>query len=250
MPVHDWTRVDAGTFHDFHNSWIVHVKEALNGGLLPRGFYAQSEQQFGIGIADVLALHSDKEPLDTSTDSGGAAIATMAPPKGGRRVVASPNATFRDLRRTVTIRHVSGHKVVALVEIVSPANKDRESSVSEFVDKAHDALRHGIHVLVIDLLPPGNHDPRGMPFAVWESLGDLDDFPPAGAPLTLASIIAMKPTEAIFKSLGVGGAIPEMPLYLTTVRYINVPLESTYLAAYRGVPSVWRDVLEGSKSVD
>jgi hypothetical protein len=42
MPVHDWTRVDVGVFHDFHSSWIAHVKAALNGGLLPAGYYVQA----------------------------------------------------------------------------------------------------------------------------------------------------------------------------------------------------------------
>jgi hypothetical protein len=33
MPVHDWTRVSAATFHDFHGAWIVHLKETLNAPL-------------------------------------------------------------------------------------------------------------------------------------------------------------------------------------------------------------------------
>ena len=37
MPVHDWTRVAAGTFHDFHQAWIVALSHALNAGLLPDG---------------------------------------------------------------------------------------------------------------------------------------------------------------------------------------------------------------------
>ena len=40
MPVHDWTRVDAGLFHDFHQSWSVEIKNAPNAGLLPKGYYA------------------------------------------------------------------------------------------------------------------------------------------------------------------------------------------------------------------
>ena len=36
MPVHDWTRVDAGTFHAFHTLWIGEIMKALNAGLLPR----------------------------------------------------------------------------------------------------------------------------------------------------------------------------------------------------------------------
>ena len=40
MPLHDWTRVEAGIFHDFHVSWIPEIKKMLNGGLLPEGDYA------------------------------------------------------------------------------------------------------------------------------------------------------------------------------------------------------------------
>jgi hypothetical protein len=28
MPVHDWTRVDAGLFHAFHQSWSVYLCDA------------------------------------------------------------------------------------------------------------------------------------------------------------------------------------------------------------------------------
>jgi hypothetical protein len=34
MPVHDWTRVGDGIFHDFHHSWIEETKRVLNTGLL------------------------------------------------------------------------------------------------------------------------------------------------------------------------------------------------------------------------
>jgi hypothetical protein len=47
----------------------------------------------------------------------------------------SPEATYRRLRRTLTIRHTSRDHVVALIEFISPASKDREASVEELVDK-------------------------------------------------------------------------------------------------------------------
>jgi hypothetical protein len=62
MAVHDWTRVDAGTFHDFHSAWITHLKEALNGGVLPAGYYAMSEQWAGRSVADVLTLEAPERP--------------------------------------------------------------------------------------------------------------------------------------------------------------------------------------------
>ena len=34
MPIHDWTRVTAGTFHDTHVVWLGNIRTALNGGIL------------------------------------------------------------------------------------------------------------------------------------------------------------------------------------------------------------------------
>jgi hypothetical protein len=59
MPVHDWTRVTAGTFHAFHNAWITHLQEALNGRILPNGYYALGEQRSGDIGPDILTLHAD-----------------------------------------------------------------------------------------------------------------------------------------------------------------------------------------------
>ena len=50
--------------------------------------------------------------------------------------------------------------------------------------------------------------------------------------------------KAYIEPAAVGRAMIEMPLFLTPERYVNVPLEETYQAAYRGVPRKWKAVLE------
>ena len=35
MPIHDWTRLEPGDFHHFHQRWISALCDSLNGGLLP-----------------------------------------------------------------------------------------------------------------------------------------------------------------------------------------------------------------------
>jgi len=35
MPIHDWTRVSAGTFHAFHHFWFGEISKGLNAGILP-----------------------------------------------------------------------------------------------------------------------------------------------------------------------------------------------------------------------
>jgi hypothetical protein len=245
MPVHDWTLVDAGIFHAFHSAWITHLMEALNGGLLPEGYYAMAEQHAGKAIADVLTLHTgDAEP--TEPPATGPVAVAEAPPRVARCVVASPNAAYRALRRTLTIRHVSGHRIVALIEIVSPANKDRPSSVGDFVEKLCSALRQGCHLLVVDLFPPGPSDPQGTHAALWSYFDPEDYVLPPGQPLTLAAYVAGALPEGHLEHVAVGDPLPEMPLFLTARAYVSVPLEATYQAAYRGIPGFWRGVLEGT----
>jgi len=243
MPVHDWTRVDAGTFHGFHTAWMTHLSEALNAGRLPEGYYALPEQHGGRLIADVLTLHASPpgpQPLPRPV-AGGLAVAEV-PPKAQYRRTAS---AARARQRTLTIRHVTGHRVVALVEIVSPANKDRPRHVEDFVTKVVGALGQGVHVTLVDLLPPGPHDPQGMDGAVWRALDDAEPAYqlPAGTPLTVASYVADTPVEAYAEHLAIGRPLPEMPLFLMPDYYIYLPLEETYEAAFRGMPEVWREVL-------
>jgi hypothetical protein len=76
MPVHDWTRVNAGTFHDFHDAWITHLRDAPNGGLLPRGFYAQGEQHAGQILTEVITLHFESPPAPDLRGSGVAVVDT------------------------------------------------------------------------------------------------------------------------------------------------------------------------------
>ena len=54
MPMHDWTRVEAGILHAFHVAWTPVIQGTFNGGLLPEGPYALAEQHAGRSIADVL----------------------------------------------------------------------------------------------------------------------------------------------------------------------------------------------------
>ena len=74
MPVHDWTRVDAGIFHAFHHDWVTEISRALNRGLLPRSYYALPEQIAGGLGPDVLGLRL------TDPDGGG-----VVPRRSGRR---------------------------------------------------------------------------------------------------------------------------------------------------------------------
>lgn len=249
MPIHDWARVPASTFHDFHTAWITHLKEAMNGGALPSGYYAQAEQHMGRKIADVLTLHASTpeeflelpEPID-----GGVVAVAEVPPRVSRTRILTPSV--KRLRRTLTIRHSSGHRIVALIEVLSPANKASAASVAEFIRKAEEALRAGIHLVLLDLFLPGRHDPDGMHGALMEGFCGETEEQPKDKPLTLASYSAGMPPVEYLEQVAVGDLLPAMPLFLSPERYVNLPLEATYAAAYRGIPAFWREVLERAQA--
>ncbi len=135
MPIHDWTRVPAELFHDFHQSWSIRLKDALNAGRLPKGMSALVEQRAGPHEADILTVETRRG--SRSDDDGN--VATMAPPTA--RIVRRTTADIFALRANrVVVRHHLG-RIVAVIEIVSPGNKDSRSALRDFVDKTMDCLR-------------------------------------------------------------------------------------------------------------
>jgi len=248
MPVHDWTRVSAGIFHDFHVSWIGELKKALNGGILPEGYYALAEQSAGEIGPDVLTLQA---PGGTRGGVGGALTGATAvqdaPPKVTFTAVADETEAYALKRRTLVIRHSSGDEIVALVEILSPGNKSHRGALERFLDKALSALARNRHLLLVDLHPPGKHDPQGIHGAIWSEFDDTPYVRPAGKPLTLAAYSAGMVPRAYVEPVAVGAELPEMPLFLEEDWYVNAPLEKTYREAYASVPERWRRVLEGRR---
>jgi hypothetical protein len=243
MPIHDWTRVDPGIFHDFHLSWIAELKRSLNGGLLPSGYYALAEQITGNFGPDVLTL---QRPVygswsDESEISGGIAVAEV-PPR-----VRFHGHTEIDIyaakARTVVIRHRSRHQIIAMIELVSPGNKKGQTDFAAFVHKANQALLSGIHLLIIDLFPPTSRDPDGIHRAIWGLEGDGDFALPDDKPLTCVSYVGCPGPEVYLEPVAIGDPLPDMPLFLTRSTYVPVPLETTYLAAWETVPEFLRDVL-------
>src|SRR5437870_1731023 len=91
MPVHDWTRVSDGTFHDFHYSWVLEIKRALKRGLLPKGYYVMAEESGGdLGALDVLTLQAA--------------------------------GSYARVQPTLVIRHSSNDRIVAIIEVLSPGS--------------------------------------------------------------------------------------------------------------------------------
>src|SRR5215203_5959378 len=98
MPMHDWTKVPDGIFHAFHHEWISRACDALNSQLLPSDRYAMPEPICVEAASDVMNPQADDEA-----------------------------EFYRRKKSAIAIRHVSGDRVVAMIEIVSPGNKSNKN---------------------------------------------------------------------------------------------------------------------------
>lgn len=252
MPIHDWTQVSAGTFHSFHNAWITHLQAALNMDLLPQPYYALGEQQAGAVGPDVLTLKgpeavqaaSEVYAVDPLASSATVLSTLDAPPRvHATQVSDDETAFYLSRQRRLAIRHASGDRVIAIVEIVSKSHRHTRLALEQFADKVIGALQTGVHVVLIDLYPHGMYDPHGLHDYLWQRMMAGSYQPEAHLPLTLVSYTAGQPIQAWIEPIAVGVTLTPMPLFLTREHYILLPLEQTYMQAWQGMPARWQEVI-------
>ena len=127
MPIHDWTRVDAGVFHSHHLGWLANLSGGMNTGSLPRGFYALT----GYTTAD------GEPPPSVDLDD--------------------ELAFYAARRRRVTIFGEPDDRPVARVEMVTAGDRRSPAVVDRFVTNVVASADRGLAVLVIDPFPAGAH---------------------------------------------------------------------------------------------
>lgn len=240
MPCHDWSRVNAGIFHHFHQRWIGAISDDLNSGRLPGGYFALAEQRSAGLVPDVLAL----EELTTNhpgDESGGVAIAS-SPPKT-RFIRQAEMETYAARADRIAIHHPLG-RVVAIIEIVSPGNKDTKGALRSFVEKAADFMQEGVHLLVVDLFPPSVRDPQGIHKAIWDEIEEEEFELPPDKPLTLASYEAGLMKTAYIEPVAAGDLLPDMPVFLKPGVHVLVPLETTYETTWAVCPEPMKRLVE------
>src|SRR6185437_11035990 len=112
---------------------------------------------------DVITIERDTPAGDGHLDG----IAVAEAPPEARFVMRSEAASYARKANRITIRHPDG-EVVAVLEIVSPGNKDSRHAIRAFARKAAEFLHNGIHLLIVDLFPPRRRDPQGIHKVIWD----------------------------------------------------------------------------------
>lgn len=216
MPIHDWTRVDAGLFHDFHQDWTVELTRSLNAGRLPPRYVA-------------LIDHREEGQILTN------------PPHARFVVPAEENIYARRANRI----HIERRRdVVAVIEIVSPGNKSYQHALRDLVRNAVNWIWQGVHLLVLDLFPPSRHDPQGIHKAIWDEISQQPLGLPLDKPLTAVAYQSTSTKAAYLEPLAIGDELPEMPVFLAEDHYVPAPLEETYQASWAAFPADFKELLE------
>ena len=250
MAIHDWTKIFAGGFHHFHQAWVMRISDQLNQGILPNGFFAAAEQSSGGPYPDVVTLEMNvREPGMTGSAEpelpgqvGGVAIAD-APPQV-RFSFDSEILQYAEKADRIAVRSLSGNRIVAIVEIISPGNKHSGLAFRKFREKIQNLIENGIQILIVDLFPPGSFDPDGIPRGLQIESNSVVPAVTKDEPLSFLSLRVSDHISGFVELSAIGRDVPTMPLFLNADRYVNVLLNDSYEAAWHSVPQPWQKMIE------
>jgi hypothetical protein len=200
-------------WHSFHNSWATYLSSQLNT-VLPDGYFAEANVQYGVEI-DVAAF---EEP-GTSLPAG-----WISPPAQISVPIELPEAVVE-----VGIFSRSGGPVLAgAVELVSPANKDRQSHRDALVSKCASYLQAGVGLVLVDVV---TERPADLHRELLLRLGVAD--PGQGPTLTGVSYRSVERggvsvLDIWREPISVGQPLPTLPLWLRGGLCLPVELEASY----------------------
>lgn len=218
-PTHRWEA--------FHARWAVSIADALNDSL-PDRFFAETQVHLGARVeADVVEF---EQSSNGSASNGGLAVATYAPPKP---CLIFPGPALDDVTVEVRDRDRDA-RVVGVVELVSPGNKDREEARRGFAAKMVSYLRQGCGLVAIDVVTSRGGNLHNELISILK-LPDNTRLETASGLSAVAyrpvSEGELHPIHVWFETLAVGSPLPPLPLAVRGYGPIPLELEATYTEA-------------------
>lgn len=237
MPLRDHFRPpldDITSWEGFHGQWPAMIVAGLHRNLPPR-YAAEPRVHLGASFEiDVSAYDKDESAAFAAAASwraggGGIATATWAPPRPTFDVITDlPDQDEYAVRVYDTKRH---RRLVAAVEIVSPANKDRPESRRAFVARCAALLQQRVSVAIIDLVTIPQFNLSGD---LLELIGQTDPALTSEPPTRYAAACRhIHPDEAWrfqawSHTLVLGQPLPTLPLWLADDFAVPLELEASY----------------------
>jgi hypothetical protein len=221
MPLHDWT--DRENFDGFHTYWMTEIARQLRAKL-PPGYRAV------IGTSPTVSVGGELRHPDVAVTNG-----SPRPPTPGtaRAPDAEVAVAMSVLDEDLTLQVERNGRLVAVVELVSPRNKDRPSARDTYATRYLGYLQGGVHLLVVDV----HRRPIGFSFPQRIAAELQAELPAPPAP-SAVSYRAGGPTPdggrflAVWSEpLTVGQPLPEVVLPIAAALDVTINLEASYTLA-------------------
>ena len=236
MPLRDHFRPpvdDETSWEGFHGQWPAMIVLGL-ARQIPRRYVAAPRVHFGSSVEIDVATFEKDAPAPTSwgegeANGGGVATALWAPPQPTLAVAADlPAQDAYEVRVYDTKR---GRRLVAAVEIVSPANKDWPEHRQAFIAKCAALLEEQVSVAIVDLVTIRHFNLyRDLLQLIGQTDAALSPKPP---PVYAVACRFTKKDrawqlETWLHPLVVGQALPTLPLWLADNLAVPLELEASY----------------------
>ncbi len=217
----------------FHSLWTVLLTGQLNLRPLPRSYFAEANVSIGVTVENDVATFEYDTPPDGSAN-GAVATAVWAPPQPPLVL----DANLSDLRvfELKVFDELRARRLVAAVELVSPANKDRPETRRAFLDKCAAYLRDGVSVVVVDVVTSRKHNFHADLLGLFGGGGateraltsDLYAVAQRVRPAGERTLLEVWPS-----ALAVGEPLPTLPLWLAEDLAVPLDLDAGYREACR-----------------
>lgn len=221
----------------FHGAWAEAMAANLNQSLLPERFVAEARVKLGGQVEIDVGAFAE---TTTAPSSGSGGVALWSPPK--------PAATIPldfqdpDIFEVQVMSEEEGPRLVAAIELVSPANKDRAASRRMFAVKCASYVYSGVSVIMVDVVTERSGNLHSELFDLFRvqlstpGQGSRDLY--ATAYRTIPSPQGLH-LETWAHSLTLGSPLPTLPLWLQADLCLPLDLEATYQAACTARRIAW-----------
>jgi hypothetical protein len=209
----------------------------LNGALLTPEFEAEPTAHRGTQIEIDLATYREEREapvFGANGNHGGLAteLRTYAPPAAP--LTAEVTMADADTFEIEVYKQEGGWKLVAVVELVSPANKDRPSHRRAFAMKVASYLQQGISVVTVDIVTERNANLHEDISGATHLPDSLDWSSPSGLSAICYRLIRVEGKERLEMwphELALGAELLTVPLWLEPNLAVPLELELTYANA-------------------
>ncbi len=234
MPLLDHFRppiLNKGSWEGFHGMWpalmVIEICKSL-----PEQYTAEPRVHLGKNFeVDVCTFDVKGFPNDAATGSGGLALAmaSWAPPEPTLAMDLDPTELYE--YEVLIFDQQRGRELVAAIEIVSPANKDRPETRLAFVSKCAALLQKQICVSIVDLVTVKQFN---LYCELLEVFGQTD---PSFSPNSQSTYAVtcrshQLATHSRFETwaypMVIGQVLPTLPIWLDNDFAISLDLEASY----------------------